>query len=100
MELSDLQTDTPGGRSLRNPKKFLPVPCPLTVPEWWRVALDEAQMVEGAANNTSRMALKLSAVNRWCVTGTPIQKSLQGMAPPPALSRYRPRRAEVFFARP
>ena len=37
-----------------------------------KVCLDEAQMVESVTTSTSEMALKLSAVNRWCVTGTPI----------------------------
>lgn len=67
------------GRSFRKPRKFLPTPCPLTALLWWRICLDEAQMVEGTATKAAQMALKLSAVNRWCVTGTPIQKNLHDM---------------------
>ncbi|XP_075750828.1 E3 ubiquitin-protein ligase SHPRH isoform X2 [Rhipicephalus microplus] len=66
-------------RSFRNPRKFLPTPSPLTALLWWRVCLDEAQMVEGTATKAAQMALKLSAVNRWCVTGTPIQKSMHDL---------------------
>lgn len=66
-------------RLFRNPRKFLPTPCPLTALAWWRVCLDEAQMVEGTATKAAQMALKLVATNRWCVTGTPIQKSLHDL---------------------
>ena len=43
---------------------------------WWRVCLDEAQMIETTTAKTAEMARRLSSVNRWCVTGTPIGKSL------------------------
>lgn len=63
----------------RNPKRFMAIPAPLPCVRWWRVCLDEAQMIEassGGITKTAEMALRLSAVNRWCATGTPIEKSL------------------------
>lgn len=39
---------------------------------WWRVALDEAQMVGVGFSAVAVMACRLSSVHRWCVTGTPI----------------------------
>jgi hypothetical protein len=45
---------------------------PLVQAEWWRVALDEAQMVEAVTSNTAEMALLIPARHRWAITGTPI----------------------------
>ena len=36
-------------------------------------------MVESAATKPAEMCLRLKAVHRWCVTGTPIQRELSGM---------------------
>ncbi|GFY78682.1 e3 ubiquitin-protein ligase SHPRH [Trichonephila inaurata madagascariensis] len=79
-ELSHI--DVPHGdqqRSLRHPKKFRTLPSPLSAIEWWRICLDEAQMVEGVTTKSAQMALKLKCVNRWCVTGTPVQKSVEDL---------------------
>ncbi|KAI0211430.1 E3 ubiquitin-protein ligase SHPRH [Lamellibrachia satsuma] len=66
-------------RRLRRAKRFMAVPSPIIAVEWWRICLDEAQMVECVTTKTAEMALRLSAVNRWCVTGTPIQRDIDDL---------------------
>lgn len=46
---------------------------------WWRVCLDEAQMVSTVITKPSKLVAKLSSVHRWAVTGTPIQKSFDDL---------------------
>ncbi|XP_071455234.1 E3 ubiquitin-protein ligase SHPRH isoform X2 [Hetaerina americana] len=67
------------GRRLRYAKRFMAIPSPITRVQWWRICLDEAQMVEMTSTKTAEMALRLSAVHRWCITGTPIQRSLNDL---------------------
>uniref|UniRef100_UPI00358FB451 E3 ubiquitin-protein ligase SHPRH isoform X2 n=1 Tax=Myxine glutinosa TaxID=7769 RepID=UPI00358FB451 len=64
---------------LRLTKRYMAVPSPLVAVEWWRLCLDEAQMVECTTAKAAEMALRLSAVNRWCVTGTPVQRGLEDL---------------------
>ncbi|CAJ1959172.1 unnamed protein product [Cylindrotheca closterium] len=61
-----------GGKSFRAKKRYRVVPSPLNSIQWWRICLDEAQRVEGTAAAAAKMALRLHAKQRWCVTGTPI----------------------------
>ncbi|XP_015575743.2 E3 ubiquitin-protein ligase SHPRH [Ricinus communis] len=64
---------------LRFQKRYPVIPTLLTRIFWWRVCLDEAQMVESNAAAAAEMALRLSAKYRWCITGTPIQRKLDDL---------------------
>jgi E3 ubiquitin-protein ligase SHPRH len=73
-----------------------------------QICLDEAQMVECTSTKvmgavfcgiyyvftilylqTAEMALRLSAVNRWCVTGTPIQRGIDGALKVPSFLEFQ-----------
>ena len=56
-----------------NTRRYPMIPPPLTKICWWRVIMDEAQMVGGGMSAPSKMMERIPAVNRWCVTGTPLQ---------------------------
>ena len=43
-----------------------------------QIVLDEAQMVEGKGIRAMKLMAKVRGVNKWCVSGTPIQKGLKG----------------------
>jgi SNF2 family DNA or RNA helicase len=64
--------DEVAGGNLRKRKRYRVVPSPLLSIKWWRVCLDEAQRVE-TPTKAAQMAIKLHTVNRWCISGTPIQ---------------------------
>ncbi|KAJ0259432.1 RING-finger [Hirschfeldia incana] len=64
---------------LRFQKRYPVIPTPLTRIFWWRICLDEAQMVESNAAAASEMALRLYTKHRWCITGTPIQRKLDDL---------------------
>lgn len=52
---------------------------PLPLIEWWRVCLDEAQMVETTTTKSAIMVRSLPAVHRWSITGTPIEKKFDNL---------------------
>ena len=67
-------------RARRNATRRYPhIPPPLTKITWWRVIMDEAQMVGGGASAPSQMMERIPAVNRWCVTGTPLSSEKSHM---------------------
>ena len=80
---TEIDIDTANGQGLagaerarRYERKYNVVPTPLTRLTWWRVVLDEAQMVESTVSKAAEMVRRLPATHRWAVTGTPISRGL------------------------
>lgn len=46
---------------------------------WWRVVLDEAHLIKNKKTKTAMAAHQLQAEQRWCLSGTPIQNSLDDL---------------------
>ena len=63
----------------RRRRKYEVMPTPLTRLHFWRVAIDEAQLVESSTAKATAMALKLQTKHRWCVTGTPLSRGLEDL---------------------
>jgi len=49
-------------RPLRNKRRFTTVPCSLLNIEWWRICLDEAQMVHSTNSKCAEMANRLKVI--------------------------------------
>ncbi|KAI0546032.1 hypothetical protein F4679DRAFT_559161 [Xylaria curta] len=47
---------------------------------WYRLILDEAHVVRNLSTKQFKAVKDLSALVRWCVTGTPVQNSLKDLA--------------------
>ena len=75
------------------------VPTPLTRLHWWRVCLDEAQMVESSTAKATEMALKLRTRHRWAVTGTPLSRGLEDLFGLLAFLRCHPYDSRFWWTR-
>lgn len=64
---------------LRHSKRYKYPQSPLPCIKWWRICLDEGQSIESASRKVYHMIFNLQSVHKWTMTGTPIQKSLNGM---------------------
>ena len=71
-----LASDEPQ-RSMRNSKQYKRPTSPLVQLSWWRVCIDEAQMVENWMNNAAKLARRLPRINAWAITGTPVKDDIR-----------------------
>ena len=61
-------------RNLRREKKYERRKSPLVQIDWWRVVLDECQMVESGVSHAAKVAQLIPRRNAWAVSGTPLKR--------------------------
>jgi E3 ubiquitin-protein ligase SHPRH len=66
-------------KSLRRESKYPRPKSPLMQLCWWRVVMDEAQMIESGVSNAAIVARMIPRINAWCVTGTPVRKDVNDL---------------------
>jgi E3 ubiquitin-protein ligase SHPRH len=69
----------PPDRSSRRAKRHERRSSPLMGISWWRVCLDEAQMVETGVSQAAKVARMIPRCNAWAVSGTPLRKDVQDL---------------------
>ncbi|KAH0318952.1 hypothetical protein KCU71_g4847, partial [Aureobasidium melanogenum] len=81
----------PPERSLRQRERKRTRPrSPLVQMHWWRVCLDEAQMVESGVSAAAQVASLLPREHAWAVSGTPLKKDVQDLFGLLVFLRYQP----------
>ena len=77
-------------RNMRQEKRYARKRSPLTQIDWWRVVLDEAQMVENGVSNAAKVAQLIPRQNAWAVSGTPVKKDAKDLYGLLIFLRYQP----------
>ncbi|CCF33434.1 E3 ubiquitin-protein ligase SHPRH [Colletotrichum higginsianum] len=80
----------PPERSRRQERKYERLESPLTKISWWRVCLDEAQMIESGVTGAAAVARVLPRINAWGVTGTPVKNDVKDLYGLLEFLRYEP----------
>ena len=62
----------PERTTLRSKSKYQRLKSPLMKFSWWRVCLDEAQMVESGVGKAATVAKMIPRINAWAITGTQV----------------------------
>ncbi|KAK2751664.1 DNA repair protein rad5 [Colletotrichum kahawae] len=64
---------------------------------WFRIVLDEGHWIRNMASKQFKSVASLSARNRWCLTGTPIQNKLDDIVAIAAFLRLQPFPTKTSF---
>lgn len=80
----------PERTSQRHPSKYPRPKTPLMALQFWRVVMDEAQMIESGVSKAAIVARLVPRVNAWCVTGTPVRKDVKDLLGLLVFLRYEP----------
>ena len=80
---------------------------PLSQLDWWRVVLDESHKIKSGSTRKAKECARFKAVNRWCMTGTPLNKNIRdlktqfgflGLKDPIANKKWWERSSDWFMA--
>ncbi|KAF2098631.1 hypothetical protein NA57DRAFT_75869 [Rhizodiscina lignyota] len=71
--------ERPPERNLRHAKQYEARRSPLVQISWWRVCLDEAQMIESGVTKAAIVARLIPRCNAWAITGTPLKKNIEDL---------------------
>ncbi|ROT43122.1 E3 ubiquitin-protein ligase [Sodiomyces alkalinus F11] len=80
----------PPDRSRRRERAFPRPKSPLVQISWWRVCLDEAQMIESGVSSAALVARVLHRINAWGVTGTPVKSDVKDLLGLLLFLKYEP----------
>jgi len=80
----------PPARAMRHERKYYRTKSPLMQLLWWRVCLDEAQMIESGVSRAAEVAKLIPRVNAWGITGTPVKNAVQDLRGLLIFLRYEP----------
>ncbi|KAK9368135.1 SNF2 family N-terminal domain-containing protein [Lipomyces kononenkoae] len=67
-------------RNMRRERKYILFRSPLIQLEFWRVVLDEVQLVENGVGNAAQVARTIPRFHAWGVSGTPVRNDLSDLA--------------------
>ncbi|KAK9373080.1 SNF2 family N-terminal domain-containing protein [Lipomyces chichibuensis] len=67
-------------RNMRRQRKYELFRSPLIQLEFWRVVLDEVQLVENGVGNAAQVARTVPRFHAWGVSGTPVRNDLSDLA--------------------
>lgn len=80
----------PPQRSRRYERAYPRTMSPLVKISWWRLCLDEAQMVENGYSQAAVVARTIPRVNAWDITGTPVKDDVKDLLGLLSFLRYQP----------